>query len=110
MQDSPQLLRTNLDGREKNPKPLFPKDEKFAKIQVLSLAPDSMISPEERLIKAQRRHIRDLEEETDYLRSMLWNETQGTHECFQPEPVEERREELVGPGPQDTFLKTLLTE
>ena len=65
----------------------------------------------EKLERAYRRQVRNLEQEVDYLRSMLWNETQGTHECFAPEPIPEpRREEETGKTDVDSFVKSMLAD
>lgn len=73
-----------------------------------------MISPEERLIRAQRRTIRNLESEVEYLKALHWDET---HPCNDPDcshgeveiPVQvERVEEATGKTDVDSFVKSLL--
>lgn len=68
----------------------------------------------ENLERAYRRQVRNLEDEVHFLRSLLWQETQGTHPVFdQPEviiPIQTRKEETVAPSPVDNFLKSMLEE
>lgn len=61
----------------------------------------------EKLERAYRRQIRNLEWEVSFLRDLLWTETQGKHEVFQIPVQTPRKEEKTGETDNDTFLKNL---
>jgi len=70
-----------------------------------------MISPEERLIRAQRRCIREKDEQIAHLQELTWLLSGGQYE--KPKPIKitiVHPFEEVKSGPQDGFLRTLLTE
>lgn len=68
-----------------------------------------MLSPEERLERAYRRQIRNLEMEVSFLRDVTWTLTDGKHEIFGAD-APRRKEEPVEPMVIDPIVRDLLTE
>lgn len=68
------------------------------------------ISRQEKLERAYRRTIRNLEMEVSFLRDVTWTLTDGKHEIFDIPIQTPRQEEPVAPDPVDETVRKMLMD